>query len=128
MQHKLRMTMFMTVFFFSQEEYPQIDVELQNMLNTSIQETTVMFDPEQNTNSLMVHQTNRIERRSPSPRVVVNSLDSCQTRPCSFASPLRGARGESSPRRPTTRSPPGEDDRGRPKTPPPHYDDIMYEI
>ena len=63
---------------FLQEERPQTDVELQNVLNTSLQETTVLFEPEQNTHSLIVHETNRLENRSPSPRIVVNSLDACQ--------------------------------------------------
>ena len=111
---------------FLQEERPQTDVELQNVLNASLQETTVLFEPEQNTHSLVVHETNRLEGRSPSPRVVVNSLDICEQGTVVFPPPYE-EREDDPPPPSYEEVSPGKDDRGRPETPPPLYDDIMYE-
>ena len=122
------------LIIFSQEGCAQSDVELQNVLNLSLQETAILFEPEQNTHSLMVHETprqvpsvtNSLESRSPSPMVVVNSLDGCQQGAVVFPPPYE-ERDEDSP--PSYEEViPAEDKRGRPETPPPLYDDIMYEI
>ena len=97
------------------------------MLNTCLQETTVLFELEQNTHSLVVHETNRPESRSPSPRVVVNSLDACQHGAVVLPPPYEEA-DEDPPPPSYEEVSPGVGDRGRPQTPPPLYDDIMYEI
>ena len=98
------------------------------MLNTSLQETTVLFEPEQNTHSLIVHETNRLEnRQSPSPRIVVNSLDACQHGAVVLPPPYEEQ--EEDPPPPSYEEvSPADGDRGRSETPPPLYDDIMCEI
>ena len=115
------------MFLLWQEDCPQTDVELQNVLNTSLQETTVLFEPEQNTHSLVVHETNRIESWSPSPRIVVNSLDPCQSDAVVLPPPYE-EREEDPPPPSYEEVSPADGDRGRSETPPPLYDDIMCEI